>query len=135
MRVLAIDFGEKRIGLATSDETGTLATGRKTLERRTDERAAREILAFCSEEEVGLLLVGIPRSPEGVESPFAARVRSFAAKLAARTAIPMRFHEETLTSNEALRRLPPGASREEVDRMAAAVLLEDYLRHSARNPA
>ena len=47
----------------------------------------------------------------------------------------MRFHEETLTSNEALRRLPPGASREEVDRMAAAVLLEDYLRHSARNPA
>ena len=135
MRILAIDFGEKRIGLATSDETGTLATARKTIERGSDERAAREILEFCSLEEIGLVLLGLPRSPEGVESPFAARVRSFAAKLAARTAIPVRFHEETLTSNEALRRLPPGATREEVDRMAAEVLLEDYLRHSSRRPA
>ncbi len=97
--------------------------------------AAREILEFCSEEEVGLVLLGIPRSPEGVESPFAARVRSFAAKLSARTAIPVRFHEETLTSNEAARRLPPGATRQDVDRMAAAVLLEDYLRHTSREPA
>ena len=135
MRILAIDFGEKRIGLATSDETGTLATARKTLQRRSDERAAREILEFCSLEEIGLVLLGLPRSPEGVESPFAARVRSFAAKLAARTAIPVRFHEETLTSNEALRRLPPGATRGEVDRMAAEVLLEDYLRHASRRPA
>jgi putative Holliday junction resolvase len=135
VRILAIDFGEKRIGLATSDETGTLATPRKTLARGSDERAAGEILEFCSEEEVGLVLLGLPRSPEGVESPFAARIRSFAAKLAARTAIPVRFHEETLTSNEAVRRLPPGAPRQDVDRMAAAVLLEDYLRHSSRNPA
>ena len=135
VRILAIDFGEKRIGLATSDATGTLATARKTLERKSDEAAAREILAFCAEEEVGLILLGIPRSPEGVESPFAARIRSFAAKLAARTAIPVRFHEETLTSDEALRRLPPGASRQDVDRMAAAVLLEDYLGHPSREPA
>lgn len=135
VRILAIDFGEKRIGLATSDETGTLATARKTLERKSDEAAAREILEFCSEEEVGLVLLGIPRSPEGVESPFAARIRSFAAKLAARTAIPMRFHEETLTTDEAMRRLPPGASRQDVDRMAAAVLLEDYLSHPSREPA
>jgi putative Holliday junction resolvase len=135
MRILAIDFGEKRIGLATSDETGTLATPRKTLERGSDERAAREILEFCSEEEIGLVLLGLPRSPEGVESPFAARIRSFAAKLAGRTSIPVRFHEETLTSNEALRRLPHGASRQDVDRMAAAVLLEDYLRDSSREPA
>ncbi|HSP94849.1 MAG TPA: Holliday junction resolvase RuvX [Thermoanaerobaculia bacterium] len=135
MRILGIDFGEERIGLATSDETGTLATARKTLKRRSDEEAAREILEFCSQEEIGLVLLGLPRSPEGVESPFAGRVRSFAAKLAARTAIPVRFHEETLTSNEALRRLPPGATREEVDRMAAEVLLEDYLRHASRRPA
>jgi putative Holliday junction resolvase len=132
VRILAIDFGEKRIGLATSDETGTLATPRKTLQRGSDEGAARDILEFCSQEEVGLVLLGLPRFPEGVESPFAARIRSFAAKLAASTAIPVRFHEETLTSNEAARRLPPGSPREDVDRMAAAVLLEDYLSHSRR---
>ncbi len=138
MRILAIDFGEKRIGLATSDATQTLATPRKTLQRGSDERAAREILEFCAQEEIGLLLLGLPRSPAGEERaphPFASRIRSFAAKLAARTAIPVRFHEETLTSNEAARRLAPGAAREDLDRVSAAVLLEDYLRHQSRKPA
>ena len=130
MRMLAIDFGEKRIGLATSDARGRLATPRETLPRKGDERAIEAILAFCAREEIEAVLVGIPRSPEGVESPFAARIRSFARKLGARTPLPIRFHEETLTSNEAARRLPPGASRESVDRAAAAVLLEDYLAHT-----
>ena len=134
MRILAIDFGEKRIGLATSDSSGTLATPRRTLRRSADARAAADILDFCREEEIGLILIGIPRSPEGVESPFAARIRSFAAKLASQTPIPVRFHEETLTSNEAARRLPAGAGREAVDPMAAAVLLEDYLQHESRRP-
>jgi len=133
VRILAIDFGERRIGLATSDETGTLATPRRTLERVEDGRAVEEILRFCQEEDIGLLLVGFPRSPEGVESPFAARIRSFAAKLAARTAIPLRFHEETLTSREAAARLPRRSSRGDVDKMAAAVLLEDYLRHQEKS--
>ena len=132
MRILAVDFGEKRIGLATSDHTGTLATPRRTLLRRNDARAAAAIARFCEEEEIGLVLVGLPRSPDGVESPFAARIRSFAARLAADARIPVRFHEETLTSNEAARRLPPGSSREALDQTAAAVLLEDYLRHAAR---
>ena len=131
MRILAVDFGEKRIGLATSDATGMLATPRKTLARRADSEAAAEILDFCGEEGIELILLGIPRSPEGRESEFAARIRSFASKLAARTEIPIRFHEETLTSNEAARRLPRGAAREDLDKTAAAVLLEDYLRHTA----
>lgn len=135
MRILAIDFGEKRIGLATSDETGTLATPRKTVRRGGDARAVAEILDFCRREEIGLLLVGLPRSPEGVESAFAGRIRSFAGKLAARTSLPVRFHEETLTSHEAARRLPRGSAREDLDPMAAAVLLEDYLQNESRKPA
>ncbi len=129
MRILAVDFGEKRIGLATSDASAVLATARRTIARRDDDAAIDEILAFSAEEEIAMILLGIPRSPEGNESPFAARIRSFARKLEARTGLPVRFHEETLTSNEAARRLPPGAPREAVDRMAAAVLLEDYLAH------
>ena len=131
MRLLAIDFGERRIGLATSDAAGVLATPRRTLERRGDEGAITEILAFCREEEIGEILLGIPRSPEGVESPFADRVRSFARKLGRATDLPIRFHEETLTSDEAARRLSPGSPREAADRTAAAVLLEDYLAHLA----
>jgi putative Holliday junction resolvase len=130
MRMLAIDFGESRIGLATSDAEGRLATPRETIPRKGDESALAAILAFCEREEIEAVLFGIPRSPEGLESPFAARIRSFARKLAARTPLPIRFHEETLTSNEAARRLPPGSPREALDRAAAAVLLEDYLAHT-----
>jgi putative holliday junction resolvase len=125
-RILAVDFGEKRIGLATSDADETLATPRRTVRRSADQAAVAEIARFAREEE-GLIVVGIPRSPEGVESPIASRIRSFAGKLSQATGLEVRFHEETLTSNEAQRRLPRGSEKEAVDRMAAAVLLEDFL--------
>jgi putative Holliday junction resolvase len=127
-RIVAVDFGEKRIGLATSDASGLLATARVTLRRKSDAAAIEELDRFCRDEEAGLVVFGIPRSPEGVESPFAARVRSFASRFERRTGLPVRFHEETLTSDEAMRRLPRTARREEIDRTAAAVLLEDYLQ-------
>lgn len=127
-RILAVDFGEKRIGLATSDASGILATARTTLSRKTDAKVIEALARFCREEEIDLVVFGIPRSPEGLESPFAARVRSFAAKFGRETSLPLRFHEETLTSDEAARRLQRPASRGELDRMAAAVLLEDYLQ-------
>jgi putative Holliday junction resolvase len=134
MRVLAVDFGERRIGLATSDASGRIATPRRTLPRRDDLRAAEEIARFCREEEVELVVFGLPRSPEGVESPFASRIRSFARKFAELCDLPQRFHEETLTSVEGARRLPPGAARGDIDRAAAAVLLEDFLEHERALP-
>ena len=126
--VVAVDFGEKRIGLATSDASGLLATPRVTLARKSDAAAIGALARFCREEEAPLVFFGIPRSPEGVESPFAARIRSFASRFANRTGLEVRFHEETLTSDEAARRLPRRARKEDLDRMAAAVLLEDYLQ-------
>ncbi len=128
-RVLAVDFGERRIGLATSDASGRIATPRRTLLRKNDANAANLLLRICEEEEIELVVFGVPRSPDGAESEFAARIRSFAKKFAGKTSLPVLFHEETLTSNEAARRLPPGSSREELDRAAAAVLLEDFLQH------
>ena len=132
--VVAVDFGEKRIGLATSDASGLLATPRLTLTRRSDAAAIAALARFCREEESELVVFGIPRSPEGVESPFAARIRSFAARFAGESGLAVRFHEETLTSDEAVRRLPRTARREELDRTAAAVLLEDYLQSTGARP-
>jgi len=128
--VVAVDFGEKRIGLATSDASGTLATPRETLSRRSDAGAVEALARFCREAEATLVVFGVPRSPEGSESAFAARVRSFAGRFERATGLPVRFHEETLTSNEAARRVAPGSGREALDREAAAVLLEDYLQHA-----
>lgn len=130
-RILAVDFGEKRIGLATSDATETLATPRRTLLRKSDEAVVRELESFCREEEIALVVFGVPRDPSGSETAFAARIRSFAAKFAARSELPVLFHDETLTSDEAARRLPRTASKGELDPVAAAILLEDYLQ-SAR---
>jgi putative Holliday junction resolvase len=129
-RILAVDFGEKRIGLATADSPGGLATPRRMVPRRSDEAAVSEIERFCREEEVGTILVGVPRSPDGEESAIAPRIRSFADKLASVTGLPVVFHEETLTSNEAARRLRGRRSRAGVDAEAAAVLLEDWLAHA-----
>jgi putative Holliday junction resolvase len=129
MRVLAVDFGEKRIGLATSDASGRIATPRVTLARRSDTRAVEDIARFCREEEVELVVFGLPRAADGTESPFASRVRSFARKFAANSGLPVRFHDETLTSVEAARRLPASAEPGRIDRTAAAVLLEDFLEH------
>jgi putative Holliday junction resolvase len=129
-RILAVDFGEKRIGLATSDASGSLATARRTVLRRDDRDAAEQIRRFCQEEEVELVVFGIPRQPDGTEGPFAARIRSFAAKFGAAAGLPVVFHEETLTSDEAARRV--GAARgASLDPAAAAVLLEDFLAHRA----
>jgi putative Holliday junction resolvase len=129
MRILAVDFGEKRIGLATSDASGQIATPRLTLRRRDDASASEEIARFCREEEVDRIVFGLPRTPEGAESRFASRIRSFARKFTRSTGLPVDFHEETLTSREASSRLPAGSAKEEVDRAAAALLLEDYLKH------
>lgn len=125
-RILAIDFGEKRIGLATCDATGQVVAARRTLSRKSDAAAVSEIARFCLAEEVEAIVLGIPRSPEGVESPFASRVRSFGDKLSGEIGIPIDYHEETLTS-WAAQREAAFQTKEEVDRGAAAILLSDYL--------
>jgi len=132
MRILAVDFGERRIGLATCDPTGQVVTARRTIHRKSDALAAREIAQFCAEEEVESIVLGIPRSPEGIESPFAGRVRSFGERLSRATDLPTQYHEETLTSWEAQRRQDRRPrSKEDIDREAAAVLLTDYLSDRA----
>jgi putative Holliday junction resolvase len=131
-RILAIDFGEKRIGLATADTEGGIATPRTTLTRWSDSAVLTEIARFCREEGVQTLLVGIPRSPAGTESAIAPRIRSFGRKLSQTTSLDVFFHEETLTSDEAQRRLRGRRSRAGVDAEAAAVLLEDWLADRRR---
>ena len=132
MRLLAVDFGERRIGLATCDSTGQVVAARRTIHRRSDALAAREIARFCAEEEVEGIVLGVPRSPEGVESPFAGRIRSFGERLSLATDLPIEYHEETLTSWEAQRRQEQRPrSKEDIDREAAAVLLSDYLSDRA----
>ena len=132
MRTLGIDFGERRIGLAISDAEGTFAMPLLTLERRSDQAAIARIGEIIREEEVESLVVGEPVNVDGSRGPAAERAKSFAAKLAAATGLPLRLVGETLTTVAAAARLREAGvdarrARERIDAVAAQILLEEAL--------
>ncbi len=133
-RILALDVGRKRIGLAVSDELGVTAQGIETL-HRTRVRADLEALKTIAEKwNVRLLLVGRPLHMSGSESRQSEYTAEFAARLEEHLQLPLVLWDERLTSAEAERMLrDAGASLEakkkSVDRLAAVLLLESYLAH------
>jgi putative Holliday junction resolvase len=124
VKFLAVDFGERRIGLATSDASGTIATPRATIRRRSDAQAIEAIAAFVRDEEVDAVVGGLPCHADGQENEIAPRARSFFRKLQERLGLPFELLNEHLTTRAAGERYPRGVER---DAAAAAVLLEDYL--------
>jgi putative Holliday junction resolvase len=132
MRLLAIDFGEKRIGMAVSDETGAVVVPVGALTRRSDAQAAAEVAAAARERGVSRVVVGHPRRAGGIETLLARRARNFARRLAETTGLPVDLHGEALTSRAADETLGAagiaGARRRAArDAEAAAALLRDYI--------
>lgn len=131
-RILALDLGKKRIGLAVSDPLGLTAQGLETL-HRTRIRDDLDALAQLIEQYgVRLILMGNPIHMSGRDSRQAVYTREFAQRLAKRTALPVEYWDERLTSVQAGRVLrESGISIEKraqaVDRLAAVILLESYL--------
>lgn len=141
MRVLSVDFGEKRIGLAVSDESGGVVVPVGVVSRRSDAQAAADVTAAAREREVELLVVGLPVRPaDGADSPFAARARNFARRLAEASGLPVELHGEALTSSSAEGALREagysgGRLRAGLDAEAAAGILRDWLAsHPGRSP-
>ncbi len=135
-RILAIDFGTKRIGLAVSDALGITAQGIPTLERTNLADALRHIQQLAEEYSAELVLLGNPLSHRGSDTAMSERVASFAEKLRHRLKCPVELVDERLTSAEANRVLrESGISIEKRrgarDRMAATLLLQAYLDRRA----
>ncbi len=126
-RALGIDFGEKRIGLAVSDPEGRLALPLATLERQTDRRAAYQIADIARREEVGVLVLGEPRRPDGSDSQAAQRVRRFADRLRRAARLPLVLIDEAHTTIEAAERLRAGSPSAALDAVAAQILLQEAL--------
>lgn len=135
-RILALDPGRRRIGLAVSDELGVTAQGLETLQC-TRPRADLEALARLARQwNVALLLVGLPVKLSGEEGTQAEWVREFAGRLAQHTGLPVKLWDERLTTVEAQRVLKASgislAKRARAkDRLAAVLLLQNYLDHLA----
>lgn len=132
MRLLAVDFGEKRIGLAMSGESGSLVVPIGAVRRRNDAEAARAVAAEARERGVARIVVGHPVRSGGIETLLSRRARNFAHRLAGASGLPVELHGEALTSRAAEEALVaagiPRARRKVArDAEAAAALLRDYL--------
>jgi putative Holliday junction resolvase len=133
-RVLALDLGSRRIGLAISDELGWTAQGLPTLERTNTQTDLAAIASLIREHDVRLVLAGNPLRLSGAESTGSQYAARFAEQLRRRTGVPVRLWDERLTSREAGRVLrSSGISiskrAKAVDRLSAVLLLESYIDH------
>jgi len=136
-RVLAVDVGARRVGLAISDASATLARPLETLVVASDSDAVDRVadrIASLAREDDGLaaIVVGLPVRLDGRASEASARVRAFIAALADRTELPIAVEDERLTSREAESRLAKGERdwrkrKAKLDAAAAAIILQDYL--------
>ena len=141
VRVLALDLGSKRIGVAVSDLTGTVASPLTVLERSKSRRHDHErIAALVRDEEAELVVVGLPISLSGDEGPAARAARTEAKALATLVDVPIETFDERLTTVTAERALAEAgvrgrARRQVVDKVAAAVILQAFLDRRSRGPA
>jgi putative Holliday junction resolvase len=132
MRVLAIDHGTKRMGIALSDELGVVATPLEFIPAEPFSAFLARLKELIREKQVELILVGHPRNMDGSYGPAALKVQEFVAVLKETIAIPMKLWDERLTSAQANRFLIQADVRrdkrkEKVDKAAAAILLQSYL--------
>jgi putative Holliday junction resolvase len=131
-RVLALDLGKKRIGLALSDELGITAQGLETLEREGRRDDIEVLRRITVEKNVKLILMGDPLHMSGDKSRQGDYTREFARELEYKTGLPIRFWDERWTSREAERTLrgsgiAHGERKPAIDRLSAIILLQSFL--------
>ena len=136
MRVLAIDHGTKRMGIALSDPSGIIALPLEFIAAEPFAQFLARLKEILREKEVEMVLVGMPRNMDGSYGPAAAKVREFVAVLKENIIIPLRTWDERLTSTQANRMLIQANVRrqdrkEKVDAAAAAILLQSFLDSGA----
>lgn len=139
MRVMAIDYGDARTGVAVSDAAGLLTGYTTVVHARQPERAAEEIARIARERQADELVMGFPRNMDGTEGPRAGLYRAFAALVEEKTGMPVRLWDERRTTIEAHQILHASGKRmkahkKNVDAVAASLILEGYLAYRARNP-
>jgi len=131
-RILSLDIGDRRIGVAMSDTLGILATPLTILDRKGDETAIASIIDLVNKHDAGQIIAGLPRSLSGGIGPQAEKVQSFVEKLKQQTDVPVDLRDERFTTVDAQRLMREAATKKKKGKMqddaaAAAVLLQAYL--------
>jgi putative holliday junction resolvase len=135
-RVLGLDVGDRRIGLALSDSGGILASPLTIIEHSTEQQDIAAILKIAQEHGAERIIVGLPRLMNGDIGPQAQKVQTFAEAMRVAAQIPLEYRDERLTTVTAQRLKQETSSRRKnkvirYDAMAAAVILQDYLEEQA----
>lgn len=129
MRVLALDYGSARCGVAVSDPTGTLATPLDVVERPATRRGCRALAALVRDRSVERVVVGLPLGLSGADTDQTREARAFAERLGELLDVPVSLYDERFTTRIAQQ---AGGTSAAEDSRAAAVLLDDWLaRHAA----
>ena len=136
-RIMGIDYGDARTGVALSDLLCTLVGSSKVIPSRNQQKSVADIVRICKEQEVGTIVVGLPRNMDGSEGPRAELCRGFAEVLKEATGLPIVMWDERRTTVEAHNILSQhnyhGQKRKNtVDAVAASLILEGYLNSLKR---
>lgn len=139
MRILAIDYGDARTGVAVSDEMGLLAGYTEVIASREPEVALERLRELVLEHRVTEIIVGFPRNMDGTEGPRADLYREFADRVEESIGLPVRLWDERRTTIEAHAILRESGKRtrahkKNVDAVAAALILEGYLLYRRNHP-
>ncbi len=132
MRILALDHGTRRVGVAVSDELQLIASPLEFIPAEPFEDFLARLRQILVQKEVGLILIGMPRNMDGSYGPAAQKVRDFVAALQSETTVPIKTLDERLTTVQAQRSLIQANVRrdqrkQKVDMTAAAILLQSHL--------
>ena len=138
MRILALDLGEKNIGLAISDELGWTAQGLPTLRRQSDAQAVREIAQLAKERQVCEIVVGMPINLDGSLGKKAREVADFIEDLKKKSDAPIKVWDERFSTMQAERVLLEAdlsrkRRKKKIDRLAAQIILQNYLDSRPEN--
>ncbi len=132
MRVLGLDLGERRIGVALSDDLGLTAQGLTVLQRKGPKADVRAVCRLAAEHEVGTIVVGLPLTLRGARGPQAQGAEVFAEALRRRLAVPVELVDERFTTAQGERMLLQAdvsrrRRKQVLDQVAAQLILQQYL--------
>jgi len=138
-KILAIDFGRRRVGVAVSDALGLLAHARETLHYTSRRDLYDRLQILAREEGAAQFVIGLPRRMDGSEGDMAELVRAVAHELGERTGLPVKLWDERFTSVQAERLLTErgisfSREKDRVDRLAAVFILQSYLDRAKSRP-
>jgi putative Holliday junction resolvase len=131
-RIIGLDVGDKRIGVAVSDPTGLVVTPLLTIQRKNSRVDVERLVALLAQEEAKMVVFGLPLNMDGTEGQQARKVRSLAKLISFATDVQIRFQDERLSTFSAIeilteRGVKTGHNRELVDMEAAAIILRTFL--------